>query len=329
LIPAEVLAAVESQTGKPIASLFHMIAGTSTGGILAAGFCRPPQPLTANNLVDFYKTPGPSVFANPWWRKLRTVGSFAYPEFDPKPLERALATHFGSARLSDIKSADLLVTAYDIDTPDPLFFKSWKAAGTSIDPSDRPKDVDFALRDVCRATSAAPTYYPPAQIFSTSGKAYHLVDGVVFADNPAMCAVHAAMRLYPKADSYLVVSLGTGAHQRPVPYKKARSWGKLEWIMNRDIIEIVFDGVSSTVNYEIRQMFGSGHVDGNLFRFETPLRTGATDPHPVSDSIFDVSTRNLANLRHKAHQLIRDNAASFDALIAQLREDPVPRHQLV
>jgi hypothetical protein len=232
-------------------------------------------------------------------------------------------------RLSDIRAADLLVTAYDIDAPDPLFFKSWKASGTNVDPSDTPQDLDFALRDVCRATSAAPTFYPPAQIYSMSGKPHHLVDGVVFANNPAMCALHAAMRLYRNADSYLVVSLGTGAHQRPISYEKARTWGKLAWVKNRDIIDIVFDGVSSTVNYEIRQMFGSSHVDGSLFRFESTLRTGIGDPHPVSDDIFDISPGNLDNLQDKARQLIADSADSFNALIRILRQESVRRDQLV
>jgi len=47
---------------------------------------------------------------------------------------------------------------------------------------------NFYVKDVCRATSAAPTYFEPAQINSFYNQQYTLIDGGVYANNPALCA---------------------------------------------------------------------------------------------------------------------------------------------
>src|SRR5260221_3191726 len=110
---------------------------------------------------------------------------------------------------------DLIVTAYDIERRTPYLFKSWKARGLELKPTETGRGYDFKLEDIARATSAAPTYFSPAKIKSTSGVEFAMVDGGVFANNPAMAAYVAARRIYPKADEYLVVSIGTGSLVHP------------------------------------------------------------------------------------------------------------------
>ena len=67
---------------------------------------------------------------------------------------------------------------------------------------------------------------------------YALVDGGVFANNPAMCAFADAHRFEEGADIVLV-SLGTGQLERPIRYDDAKDWGMLEWA--RPILDVVFD----------------------------------------------------------------------------------------
>ena len=47
---------------------------------------------------------------------------------------------------------------------------------------------DFSVRDVARATAAAPTYFEPVEVASTRGPLGACVDGGLFANNPTMCA---------------------------------------------------------------------------------------------------------------------------------------------
>ena len=66
LIPAVLLAEIERRTGRPIAELFDLVAGTSIGGVLALALARPREgrtpPLSAQELVDLFQVSAPRVF---------------------------------------------------------------------------------------------------------------------------------------------------------------------------------------------------------------------------------------------------------------------------
>lgn len=133
--------------------------------------------------------------------------------------------------LSGITRNDLLVTSYDIERCDPFLFRSWRARGEELSPDRVGAEYNFFLRDVARATSAAPTNFPPAHFWnerhgSPAYDLFSLVDGGVFANNPALCAVAAAATLYPdRANDYMIVSIGTGQSATPIPYGEAKDCG--------------------------------------------------------------------------------------------------------
>jgi hypothetical protein len=68
IIPAVWLMELERQIKQPISSMFHVVAGTSTGAIIAAALCshyfaKPGNPpYQAYNLVKLYQTKGHEVF---------------------------------------------------------------------------------------------------------------------------------------------------------------------------------------------------------------------------------------------------------------------------
>jgi len=73
IIPAVICENIESWAASPIHKLFDLIAGTSTGGIIALGLSAPPKGKTASDLVRFYVKHGPKIFSNPrgvalYWR---------------------------------------------------------------------------------------------------------------------------------------------------------------------------------------------------------------------------------------------------------------------
>jgi len=288
IIPALVLAEVERRTGKRAAELFDLIAGTSTGGILVCALCAP-DPLPAEQLVGLYEDEGPKIFDRSLWQGIRSANGLLDEKYDAGALDRALERFLSDKRLAETKP-DLLVPAYNMGDPGPYFFKSRKA---------REEGEDFPLSQVARATSAAPTYFEPFQL---TGEA--LVDGGVFATNPAMCAFAEVMRFQPTADLVLL-SLGTGQLTRPLPYHEVKDWGLVEWA--RPLIDVVFDGVSDTVDYQLRQVLG----EERYWRLQIELIA-------ASDDLDDAGEENLRALKIRGEQLIEERSRDIDAACAAL-----------
>jgi patatin-like phospholipase/acyl hydrolase len=288
LIPALVLAEVEKRSGKRTFELFDLIAGTSTGGILACALCAP-EALPAEQLVALYEEEGPTIFDRSVWQRIRSAEGLLDEKYDAGPLDRALERFLSDKRLSETKP-DLLVPAYNMGDPGPYFFKSRKA---------REENEDFPLSQVARATAAAPTYFEPAEL---AGQA--LVDGGVFAANPAMCAFAEVMRFEPAADVFLL-SLGTGQRTHKRSFDEVEDWGLVEWA--KPILDVVFDGVSDAVDYQLRHALDDGHY----WRLQVELDRAA-------DDLDDAGERNLRLLREQAERLIADRSADIDAVIAAL-----------
>ena len=163
IIPALVLAEIERRSQKRVFELFDLIAGTSTGGILACALCAP-DPLPAEQLVGLYEEEGPHIFDRSVWQRIRSAEGLLDEKYSADALDRALERFLSDKRLADTKP-DLLVPAYNMGEPGPYFFKSRKA---------REEGEDFPLSVVARATSAAPTYFEPSQLNDQA-----LVDGYV------------------------------------------------------------------------------------------------------------------------------------------------------
>ena len=306
IMPAIILAEIERRTRRPIASLFHLIAGTSTGGLLALLLTRPTRhrtPLyTAAELVALYETEGLRIFPRSIWQQLHSVGNIVDEKYPDAGLEEVLNRYLGRARLKEALT-DVLITSYEIERRIPWFFRSRRAK--------RRKDYDFLMKDVARAACAAPTYFEPHKLRGqASADAYALIDGGVFANNPAMCAFAEAKVRYPSAKEILVVSLGTGEHTRPLPYERVKDWGLMQW--TQTLLGIVFHGISATVDYQMRQLLPARKGRGARYhRFQTRLDL-------AHDTVDDASPANIRGLKLMAEELIRDRQDDLTRLCAQL-----------
>ncbi len=295
IIPAIVLASVEERTARPAASLFDLVAGTSTGGILACGLTAPGAH-PAKDLVGLYRTRGAEIFRRSLWRRVTSVDGLVDARHDPAALQRVLTDYLGEARLGDA-TTNLLATGYDLEARTPYFFKSWRV-------DDEPeRDLDMVT--VALATAAAPTYFPPVPVQPPGGGGAELalVDGGVFANNPAMCAYAEAARLRPD-DPVTLVSLGTGEQTHAMSFAQTEHWGLVEWA--RPIIDVVFDGIADTVDYQLRHLLGDGY-----WRLQCVL-------NDASDALDDASARNLTRLVDTAEALVAAQDARLDALSAAL-----------
>ena len=308
LIPAKILYELERRTEKPISSLFDLIAGTSTGGIIAVALSCPGEGgprFSAQALVEFYLTEGPRIFKRSPWR----IGLLE-EKYPSQTIEGILQEYLGDITLSEAL-VEILVTAYEIELRQPYFFKRHRAR--------EGEQPDIALWQVARATSAAPTYFEPARVEvppsfvrqldprAPKGKNFlSLVDGGVMANNPAMCALAEARRLWP-GRPVILVSLGTGELTRPIPHEEAIGWGLAGWA--RPLLDVIFDGVSDTADYQCRWLLEEG---GNrYFRFQTTLTLG-------KDDLDDASQTNLHALETLAEELISREASRLEQLLENL-----------
>ena len=299
LIPALVLAKLERITGKPISGLFDLIAGTSTGGILALGLTMPKDGLpahSADQMAAIYEQEATRIFSRSFRHWMRPLTEQKYSS---EGIESVLDEYFGDARLKD-SLTNVLVPAFEIERYFPFFFKSCIA---KTNPA-----YDFAIKDVARATSAAPTYFEPHQILTASGRDYYaLIDGGMFANNPAACALVEAMKCFHHAgeEEIVMVSLGTGARISSIPFSKARFWGLAQWA--KPVLNVVLDGGSATVDYQLQKLCEVG----NYFRFQPMLEASCSPMDKTNPA-------NLRRLRLTADTLIREKRVELDKIAGLL-----------
>ena len=306
IIPATILADIERRTKRPIAELFDLIAGTSTGGIIALGLTKPgagnkPQ-YTAQQIAQLYETDGSTIFSSSIWHRLYAVGNFLEEKYPSSGIESVLDKYFGEARLKDVLT-NVLISSYELEKRFSFFFKSSRAKQRA--------DYDFPMKKVARATSAAPTYFEPLKLEAQESPGYYaLIDGGVYANNPAMCGYVEAVSMQTEPCEFLVVSLGTGELTRPIPYEDAKDWGLAMWA--QPILNVVFDGVSDTVDYQLQELLPP-RQDGSrrYYRFQIALDIG-------NDNLDDASQTNLYALKALAKRVISQHNDDLAELCKQL-----------
>jgi hypothetical protein len=338
IIPGIVLAEIERRTGMPTAEAFDLIAGTSTGGILATGLAIPDEngkPLfNAEELVELYTGPsGKKIFKKPLPGFLNYLRGAFTSLFPQKNLRKALHEKFKDARLKDALTP-LLITAYNTQEKKPFYFKSYLAK------EEQPED--FAMWEVALATAAAPVYFPPhkmkygGQLGDRTIEDVSLVDGGVFASNPAALAYVEAIRMWKdthdykrqfaaqafvhekgddgdgdkgmmarvKADNFappiFMVSIGTGRKGKTYKYKKVKRWGIPGWIL--PLIDILMQGSSETVDYQMQYLLppfigDNGVEQARYYRFNITI-----DPEYADMS--DASPKNVKQLIKYGHMLV-------------------------
>lgn len=220
ILPATILANLESALpdNHGLARHFDMIAGTSTGGIIAIGLSLG---VSAKTILDLYLTKGGQIFpsAPGMFRKLSRKVGFAkqvlWRRYDPTVLDHELARIIGGRKFGEAKSR-LVIPAFDQNT-EPYIFK------TAHHP-DYKRDWKEDALTVARATSAAPTFLEGLE---HSGRRFW--DGGVFANNPVMMAVVDALACYDVPRRNIrVLSLGC-ATDRPALAKHHLTAGLWGW----------------------------------------------------------------------------------------------------
>jgi uncharacterized protein len=191
---------------------FDMIAGTSTGAILAIGL---GLGLAPRKILQFYREKGPIIF--PSNKKLRRWFKSRY---ESGTLRKTLEDVFGDRKLSTESSCRLVI-------PTVRAVHGESEIITTAHTADRAGFKEISAVEAALASSAAPTYFDEASIENPIAIQSYL-DGGIWANNPVLPAIIEAVRhLEIPLDRIDVLSVGTLGSE--VDFTKELGDGMLGW----------------------------------------------------------------------------------------------------
>lgn len=246
VLSARILLHLEQKLGGRLVDHFDMICGTSTGSILAALILTGKY--TAQDCIDLYIKNAEKIFKKELWDIDGLIGA----KYSSHGIESCLQEYFGDMYVRDLLK-DCLIPAYDTVNRKARFFTK----------SDQD---DTKVWQACRASSAAPTYFPAFGEY---------IDGGVMSNATGMCAL---AELKTTEDVY-ILAIGTGKHE--VPYH-TENWGEIKWVT--PIIDILMSAQEEICDYHLRNLLGE------RYDFLQPL-LGTASP-----DMDDVSSDNLQAL---------------------------------
>ena len=304
IVPATVLVELQRRLPRPIVEYFDVVAGTSTGGLVASAVCAPgpsggPR-YTPQQILEFYVRDCRQIFHRSLGWVVESLGGLRRPKYPAHGIEAFLEDRFDDTELRQALKP-LVMVSYDLTQRAPWVFSSVLAA----DEASR----NYLLRDACRASTAAPTYFPAATARSLAGDARELVDGGVCANDPVLAAFVVAERLYPGRPLALV-SLGTGNFTNPIDGAAAKRWGLGGWAWR--LLDLLSDGQSAMSEATMRRLVGAAARDGSqYYRVQPDLPAGL-------GRMDDTSDENVAGLERITRDHCARHAAQLDTIATAL-----------
>ena len=216
VIVARALAMLEEKLGYPLIKKTRLVAGTSTGSIIAAALA---SGLTAAQIQELYVSLGNTIFRKSWRSYFWPLTHYRYPN---EPLVDSLRQHLGDRKMGDFWTGkprtDIVITAFDVPSNKTCFIKPYK---------DDYKD--WSVVQAVLASSCVPTYFPVVD-----GR---YVDGGVgsYANPCYLAAFEAQIILKWDPEETTLLSFGTGRDPQAVkPGEPARfyAWNWLNPILD-------------------------------------------------------------------------------------------------
>jgi uncharacterized protein len=236
---AAFITGIEECLGDRLANHLDLIAGTSTGGLIALGLS---SGRSGRDMLDLYRNHGHEIFSGTLpGRKL------FMPKYPRKRFDELLRKEFGELHMRELE-VPTCVAAYEAVSGQPRVFKTEHA-------DDLYWGHEQLVWKVAAATSAAPTYFAPVQFGDEDAH----VDGGTWANNPSMIAItEAVSRFSRQLDAIRLLSVGTLSPRPTIKsFGVARRMGIPRWA--RPGLALLQGGPSLGSHFQAKLMLGEEH----------------------------------------------------------------------
>ncbi len=241
LYTVTILAELENETGQPLARSFDLISGTSVGGIIALALAAE---VPAIEIKNAFEKNGRKIFScrpvpTGRWSGYRDLARFAFkPKYDGKYLKKTVEQIVGEQTLIRHLRHRVLVPAVNVTKGQVQIFKTPHHASFS-------RDLRLRVADVAMATSAAPTYFPLAEIEDSL-----FVDGGLYANSPDLLALHEAQHFLKIdiADIHLL-SIGTTTARYSFAHEEGKEFGAVDWLTEQRLTSVMLAAQQQSVDF--------------------------------------------------------------------------------
>ena len=235
------LAELEQQTNTPIARHFDLLAGTSIGGILALALAAE---VPANKIRNAFVEHGKKIFgSNPPPKPglatlLDLCSRLKRSKYDAAALRETIESILDKDMLIGDLKHPVLVPTVNLTRGSPQIFK------TPHHP-DFKLDYRLPVVDVALATSAAPTYFPLAEINDCL-----YTDGGLYANSPDMLALHEGTYFFDRREEEIrILSIGTTTSKFSFAHQKSLHFGIAKWFRGGRLMNVIIASQQRSVNF--------------------------------------------------------------------------------
>lgn len=360
VIPATFIQHIESSLKKPSYQLFDVIGGTSTGGIISAALTTPKKtagrPYSAEEIVNIYKHDGGKIFlaqgceieqcATYYADNGNEGGIEPYMQKMYGPDVSLASSHNKMQSLSGNRVKHMFTTSYIVNNSQNKVSKPVRGENFGpylfnwFDAVKSPATDNYYVWEAARGTSAAPTYFPIANV---GGKTPHrsaaankwVVDGGTMSNNPAIWGVTEALRtgIASRLEDIIVISVGTGIYEAGAGVginsnavtgfiPKDGNWGTVPWMVEKldnlegadhsrgVLMSIILDAVQTVTNSQLTALKQAGL---KYYRLEPKLTY--TQSH-----MDNIDPSNIQSLIATANAYIKgEGEEAFNAILNDLQ----------
>ena len=272
IYPAQILASIEQMNGSLTRDHFDLVAGTSTGSIIA-GAAAAAVPMAT--VVELFREQAPRIF-----RKSRLGAFYFRSKYPAQRLEQVVRSCVADLTMGEIETP-LLIMGSDISTGGVHVFKSryLKDLGEPY-----VRDANVPLHDAILASCAAPTYFDPVPIGDLL-----LADGGLWANNPSIMALTEALSKFKKPiEQVRILSIGTG-HSVNL-YSKNKFWGVVTGWGRQKLVSYVFRLQSAASENMAKLLLRESYL-----RLDPEIEPWDLDDIDHLDSLAALATRDFVH----------------------------------
>ncbi len=219
IYPAYILKRIHEEFEINFCKFFDLIAGTSTGSIIAAALATD---IPISEVLDLYEKQGRRIFNKQFFGAM----GFLKSRYSQKPFKEILDNTFSDKTMSQTLTR-LMILSTDIGNGQVFVIKS-----NYLEEFVRDKNIRIA--DAVLSSCSAPTYFNPTLV-----KGYLLADGGLWANNPSLAAlIEATGKMANPIEKVKLLSIGTGIGNRYYSHRSLNKW----WRKSANLMGLIFYG---------------------------------------------------------------------------------------